>query len=133
MGAAKRRVGGAAATADQSNRLVVHAEVDRNLLVATTGQERRNCVDVRDLSAHGESRRHPDDVPFVDPLHQVAIGKLLGEGLEIAIGDVRANEDHALVPLGELVNTAKNRAPHSAWASRSARSLAIVSSGTLFE
>ena len=82
----------------------MQAQVHGHLLKAAARQERCNGVDVRDEPVHGETGRHPDDAGFGHPLHEEAVRHLLAKGVERPCPEVGADEHHALVLFGKLID-----------------------------
>src|SRR5439155_2546332 len=109
---AQRRVNGAAAAAEQTHRQVVQAEIHQYLLVTAPRQKSRDGIDVRNFPVERQAGRHADDVRFIDPLHEKAVGEFLRELLQILFGNVRADEDDAVVAAGQFVNRGQTRFPH---------------------
>src|SRR5712671_3590887 len=82
MGWTQRRIDQSGAIADQTHRQVMKAEIDRHLLVAAAGDERRDRMDVGNEAFHLQSSRHADNMLLADPLHEGAAGHLRLHPLE---------------------------------------------------
>src|SRR5713226_7202647 len=72
MSRAERRVYQPAAISDETNRQIVQTEIERDLLITTPGDERRDCMDKRDVPFHRKTRCHPNHVGFAHTFHEGA-------------------------------------------------------------
>ena len=112
----ERRIDDAAAVADQADRQIVQAEIDRDLLVAAARDEGRDGVDVGDEAFHGHAGGHADDVRLGDAFHELAVGHT-PRFISASRPGLRSEpmKTHARIALGELVDHVEAGLAHGSY------------------
>jgi len=104
MGRPERRVDQTAAIGDQPHREIVHAQIDRDLLVAAPGDEGRDRVDVWQITVERHAGGHADDILLGDAFHVIAVGVFGLHAGEQAGAEIGADEDDLVVLLRQLID-----------------------------
>src|SRR3990167_3966276 len=104
---AKWCIAQAPAVSDEPHIQIMQADIYRDLLKASSGEERRYGVHVDNLSFECHARRHADDVLLLYPLHEEAIRHFLFEFLQYARAEIRADKDYAGFALRQFVDLLK--------------------------
>ena len=97
MGRPQRCIDIPAAIGDQTDQQIMHAEIDRDLLVTAPGDEGGDGVDIGHIAVHRHTGGHADDVGFSHPLHVMTVGEARLHVVQQARAEVGADKHHPII------------------------------------